>query len=147
MLRPGDTRGARPVRGSRCVYRLRHRPGSRPGARGCLGLRNPVLRAPGRLRVRDLAGDHRGRGPRERGPGPRDPDGARDPASGPGIESPRVRADIIEATEFPDLVARYAVRGVPRTIVDDRVAVEGAVPEPNLLDAVLQAAGGRGESA
>jgi len=63
------------------------------------------------------------------------------------IESPRVRADIIEATEFPDLVARYAVRGVPRTIVDDRVAVEGAVPEPNLLDAVLQAAGGRGESA
>jgi len=44
-------------------------------------------------------------------------------------------------------VARYAVRGVPRTIVDDRVAVEGAVPEPNLLDAVLQAAGGRGESA
>ena len=63
------------------------------------------------------------------------------------IETPRVRTDIIEATEFPDLVARYAVRGVPRTIVDDRVAVEGAVPEPNLLDAVLQAAGGRGDSA
>ena len=63
------------------------------------------------------------------------------------IETPRVRTDIIEATEFPDLVARFAVRGVPRTIVDDRVAVEGAVPEPNLLDAVLQAAGGRGESA
>jgi len=63
------------------------------------------------------------------------------------IETPRVRTNIIEATEFPDLVARFAVRGVPRTIVDDRVAIEGAVPEPNLLDAVLQAAGGRGESA
>ena len=63
------------------------------------------------------------------------------------IETPRVRTNIIEATEFPDLVARFAVRGVPRTIVDDRVAIEGAVPEPNLLDAVLQAAGGRGDSA
>ena len=63
------------------------------------------------------------------------------------IESPRVRTDIIEATEYPELVARYAVRGVPRTIVDDRVAIEGAVPEPDLLEAVLQAAVGRGEGA
>jgi predicted DsbA family dithiol-disulfide isomerase len=56
------------------------------------------------------------------------------------IESPRVRADIIEATEFPDLVTRYAVRGVPKTILNDRLFIEGAVPEPDLLAAVNRAA-------
>lgn len=61
------------------------------------------------------------------------------------IESPRVRADIIEATEFPDLVARYAVQGVPRTVLNDRVAIDGAVPETELLGAVLRAAGSSGE--
>jgi len=63
------------------------------------------------------------------------------------IESPQVRADIVEATEFPDLVARYAVRGVPRTVLNDRLAVDGAVPETDLLDAVLRAAGPSGENA
>lgn len=55
------------------------------------------------------------------------------------IESPRVRADIIEATEFPDLVARYAVSGVPKTVLNDRLFIEGAVPEADLLAAVNQA--------
>lgn len=55
------------------------------------------------------------------------------------IESPRVRADIVEVTEYPDLVARYAVRGVPRTIVNDRLAIDGAVPESELLAALAQA--------
>ncbi len=57
------------------------------------------------------------------------------------IESPRIRADIVEATEFPDLVARYAVRGVPKTILNDRLFVEGAVPEPDLIAVVRQASG------
>jgi predicted DsbA family dithiol-disulfide isomerase len=56
------------------------------------------------------------------------------------IQSPRVRADIVEATEYPDLVTRYAVRGVPKTIVNDRIAIEGAMPETELLAAVTQAA-------
>ncbi len=55
------------------------------------------------------------------------------------IESPRVRADIVEVTEYPDLVSRYAVRGVPKTIVNDRLFIEGAVPESELLAAVTQA--------
>ena len=63
------------------------------------------------------------------------------------IESPRVRADIVEATEFPDLVARYAVRGVPKTVLNDRLAIDGAVPETDLLDAVLRAAGPSEENA
>ena len=63
------------------------------------------------------------------------------------VESPQVRADIIEATEFPELVARYAVRGVPKTVVSDRVAIEGAGPETDLLAAILQAAGMSEENA
>ncbi|TMI91225.1 MAG: hypothetical protein E6H00_04570 [Bacillati bacterium ANGP1] len=57
------------------------------------------------------------------------------------IESARIRTDIIEAAEFPDLVARYAVRGVPKTILNDRLFIDGAVPEPDLVAAVSQAAG------
>jgi predicted DsbA family dithiol-disulfide isomerase len=63
------------------------------------------------------------------------------------VESSLVRADIIEATEFPDLVARYAVRGVPKTVLNDGSFIEGAVPEPDLLAAIVDAAGGRGREA
>lgn len=44
-----------------------------------------------------------------------------------------VTADAIDATEFPDLAAHYRVRGVPRTVVNDTVHVEGAVPEVMLM--------------
>ena len=59
------------------------------------------------------------------------------------IASPRIRADIVEATEFPDLVTRYAVQGVPKTILNDRLFFEGAVPEPAMLAAVREAVGGK----
>ena len=55
------------------------------------------------------------------------------------IASPRVRADIVDLTEFPDLVARYAVQGVPKTIINDRLYFDGALPEPEALTAVLRA--------
>ena len=55
------------------------------------------------------------------------------------IQSPRVRADVVEVSEFPDLIARYAVRGVPKTIVNDQLFIEGAVPESELLAAVTRA--------
>ncbi|MHA2620137.1 MAG: protein disulfide oxidoreductase [bacterium JZ-2024 1] len=46
------------------------------------------------------------------------------------IESNYVTADMIEAMEFPDLSARYEVMGVPKTILNDQFAIEGALPEP-----------------
>lgn len=55
------------------------------------------------------------------------------------IASPRVRADIVDLTEFPDLAARYAVQGVPKTIINDRLYFEGALPEPEVVTAVLRA--------
>jgi len=56
------------------------------------------------------------------------------------IESAQVRADVIEATEFPHLVNRYAIRGVPKTVINERLSFEGALPEPAFLSHVLAAA-------
>jgi len=55
------------------------------------------------------------------------------------IESDRVRADVVEATEFPQLVTRYQVRGVPRTVINDSATVDGALPEAAYVAAILQA--------
>lgn len=44
-----------------------------------------------------------------------------------------VTADAIDATEFPELADRYRVRGVPRTIINESVHIEGAVPEAMLM--------------
>ena len=55
------------------------------------------------------------------------------------LASPKVRADMVEAMEFPDLAERYRVMGVPRTVVDEQTAVEGAVPEAHLLDQMKRA--------
>ena len=56
------------------------------------------------------------------------------------MESDLVRADGIEATEFPHLAQRHRVMGVPKTIVNGVAGVDGAVPEPYFLEAVLAAA-------
>jgi glutaredoxin-like protein len=43
--------------------------------------------------------------------------------------SDRITADMVDATEFPDLARRHGVYAVPQTVINDRVSVEGAVPE------------------
>jgi glutaredoxin-like protein len=48
--------------------------------------------------------------------------------------SPRVRADMIEATEFPPLAQKYNVYGVPRTVINEKEFIEGAVPERQLIE-------------
>jgi alkyl hydroperoxide reductase subunit AhpF len=58
------------------------------------------------------------------------------------IASPRIQTDIVEVSEFQDLVTRYAVQGVPKTILNDRLFFEGVLPEPDVLAAVTDAAGG-----
>jgi predicted DsbA family dithiol-disulfide isomerase len=55
------------------------------------------------------------------------------------LESPRVRADVIDAEQFPDLADRYEVRGVPKVVVNDTVEFVGAQPEARFLEHILRA--------
>lgn len=57
------------------------------------------------------------------------------------LESPRVSGDMVEATEFPHLAQKYHVFGVPKTVINETVFIEGAVPEQVFLDHILKAAG------
>ena len=50
-----------------------------------------------------------------------------------------IRADMVESSEFPQLAVKYSVMAVPKTVVNERVSLEGALPESELLDALLQA--------
>lgn len=55
------------------------------------------------------------------------------------IESSMVTADVIEVSEFPQVAQRYHVFGVPKTIINERVTFEGALPEARFLEKVLDA--------
>lgn len=55
------------------------------------------------------------------------------------VAGPQVRADMIEALEFPHLAIQYQVMGVPRTVINETVHIEGAAPEAMVLER-LQAA-------
>jgi glutaredoxin-like protein len=57
------------------------------------------------------------------------------------IESDMVQADMVEAIEFPHLSNKYAVYGVPRTVINETVHQEGAVPEPMMLAKLMEAMG------
>jgi glutaredoxin-like protein len=55
------------------------------------------------------------------------------------VASPNVRADLVEAQEFPHLAIKYQVRGVPRTVINEKTHIEGAVPEPMVVAKLQEA--------
>ena len=57
------------------------------------------------------------------------------------LESPKVVADVVEVQEFSHLAQAYRVMSVPKTVINDRVQIIGAVTEEELLKRVLEAAG------
>jgi glutaredoxin-like protein len=57
------------------------------------------------------------------------------------MESDLIRADMVEAIEFPHLANKYGVYGVPRTVINEKVHQEGAAPEPLMLAKLLEAVG------
>ena len=59
------------------------------------------------------------------------------------MESDWIRADAVEATEFPHLANKYEVFGVPRTVINETIHVEGAVPEAMLVNEILKALDGQ----
>jgi glutaredoxin-like protein len=56
------------------------------------------------------------------------------------VESELVRADMVEAIEFPHLSMKCQVHGVPRTVINEDIHIEGAVPEPMLMQRFKEAA-------
>ena len=58
------------------------------------------------------------------------------------VASSQVRADCVDATEFPDLTQKYRVMAVPKVVINDRVEFAGALPEPQFLAQVLKATNG-----
>jgi predicted DsbA family dithiol-disulfide isomerase len=46
---------------------------------------------------------------------------------------------MIESVEFPHLAHRHNVFGVPKTVINDRVYLEGALPEALFVDRILEA--------
>jgi glutaredoxin-like protein len=55
------------------------------------------------------------------------------------MESDLVTADVIEATEFPQLVERYNIHGVPLTVINETAQVVGVLPEEAFLAEVKKA--------
>jgi glutaredoxin-like protein len=57
------------------------------------------------------------------------------------MENPAmIRAEGVEATEFPELANQFNVRGVPQTVINAGMgSVVGAVPEKNLLAEIMRA--------
>ena len=60
------------------------------------------------------------------------------------LASDRIRSECVEANEFPDLSRRYQVMAVPKIVINDRVEFEGAIPERDFVNAVLQSVNGTG---
>ena len=52
--------------------------------------------------------------------------------------NPQVQADMVDSAEFPQLVQRYRVSGVPRTVIDGRPAFDGALAPPAAILEILK---------
>ncbi|HUT86991.1 MAG TPA: thioredoxin family protein [Candidatus Heimdallarchaeota archaeon] len=57
------------------------------------------------------------------------------------IASGSITADMVMAPEFPHLANRYDVMAVPKVIINEKISFEGAVPEEEFVDFLMQAAG------
>lgn len=56
------------------------------------------------------------------------------------VSGGKITADMIEASEFPEMAQKYQVMGVPRTIINGKHHQEGAAPEKMILDLIKRAA-------
>jgi glutaredoxin-like protein len=54
------------------------------------------------------------------------------------MENDLIRADVVNAQEFPQLGQRYSVFAVPKTVINETVQFEGALPEDKFLAKVLE---------
>ncbi|HAM44248.1 MAG TPA: glutaredoxin [Propionibacteriaceae bacterium] len=57
------------------------------------------------------------------------------------MESDKILGDMVEATEFPHLAQKYNVMGVPRSVINEKTHIEGAVPEAMLIAQLMESLG------
>ncbi len=62
------------------------------------------------------------------------------------MASPRVTTQVVEANEYPDFSRRHSVQGVPRTVINERLYAEGALPEGPFVSALSLGLGQEGET-
>jgi len=55
------------------------------------------------------------------------------------IENENIKADMVEAIEFPHLAQKYRVMGVPKTVINDKKEIVGASPEEEFLEEIKNA--------
>ena len=54
------------------------------------------------------------------------------------LSNPHIQSAAIDAAEFMDLSRRFRVTGVPKTVVNGRVEILGALPEEQFVRAALE---------
>jgi len=55
------------------------------------------------------------------------------------LSNNRIKSNMIEVSEFPDMGEKYNVMGVPRTVINDREFQEGAAPEEMIIEKIKAA--------
>jgi len=55
------------------------------------------------------------------------------------VENENITADMVEISEFPHLGNKYGVRGVPKTVINEDISFEGAVPEYKVIEELTRA--------
>jgi hypothetical protein len=55
------------------------------------------------------------------------------------LASEQITAEAVEAVEFPDLVRKFRVQGVPKTVINDTIEFVGSVSEHQALEHLLSA--------
>ena len=53
------------------------------------------------------------------------------------LESKHIRADMINAQEFPDFAQKYSVYAVPKIVINESNQFEGALPEDSFLNKIM----------
>jgi predicted DsbA family dithiol-disulfide isomerase len=53
------------------------------------------------------------------------------------LSSDQVKATVVGAAEFPEDIRKYRINGVPKTVVNDKVEILGAVPEEQYVSESL----------
>jgi glutaredoxin-like protein len=64
-------------------------------------------------------------------------------ASKMALSNNKIRLDIVEVGEFPQMAQRYGVRATPTTVVNDEAALPGAMDETLLLENILRIVEGK----